>query len=51
MSNLVKTILGELDKVALTYAATDDFQLENHPPSWFTEIWGRNIEAETAGQF
>lgn len=49
MSNLVKTILGELDKVALTYAATDDFQLENHPPSWFTEIWGETSKLKLLG--
>jgi len=50
MSNLVKTILGKLDKAALIYSPADGFQLENPPPAWFTEIWGEAKNVESLGK-
>ncbi|MFT4862237.1 MAG: hypothetical protein ACI95C_001455 [Pseudohongiellaceae bacterium] len=51
MKNLAAAVLGQLEKVALSYSAKDGFSLITATQPWVDEIWGNQFLQDLAGSF
>ena len=49
MKNLAAAILGQLEKVALSYSESEGFSLVGITQPWFEEIWGKQFPTDLAG--